>query len=67
MRKVAERSFNLLKHREGLEPSRTVSRETTRTATFMANIATLLIEIAGFQQMKKVSKNKQVQLFQKAA
>lgn len=67
MRKVAERSFNLLKHRQGLEPLRTVSRETTRTATVMANIATLLIEIAGFRQTKKVSKNKQLQLFQKAA
>ena len=67
MRKVAERPFNLLKHREGLEPLRTVSRETTRTATVMANIATLLIEIAGFRQTKKVSKNEQLKLFQEAA
>ena len=67
MRKVAERPFNLLKHREGLEPLRTVSRETTRTATVMANIAMLLIEIAGFRRTTKVSKNEQLQLFQKAA
>jgi len=67
MRKVAERPFNLLKHREGLEPLRTVSRETTRSATVMANIATLLIEIAGFRRTTTVSKNEQLQLFQKAA
>jgi hypothetical protein len=67
IRKVAERPFNLLKHREGLEPLRTVSRETTRTATVMANIATLLIEIAGFRRTKKISKNEQLLLFQKAA
>jgi len=67
MRKVAERPFNLLKHREGLEPLRTVSRGTTRTVTVIANIATLLIEIAGFRQTKKVSKNEQLQLFQKVA
>lgn len=67
MRKVAERPFNLLKHREGLEPLRTVSRETTRTATVMANIATLLIEIAGFRRTTKVSKNEQLKLFQEAA
>ena len=67
MRKVAERPFNLLKHREGLEPLRTVSRETTRTATIMANIATLLIEIAGFRRTTTVSKNEQLKLFQKAA
>ncbi len=70
MRKVAERPFNLLKHREGLEPLRTLSRETTRTVTAIANIATLLIEIAGFRRTPKVSKNKQLQqlqLFKKAA
>jgi hypothetical protein len=67
MRKVAERPFNLLKHREGLEPLRTISRETTRTATVMANIATLLIEIAGFRRTTTVSKNEQLKLFQKAA
>lgn len=67
MRKVAERPFNLLKHRQGLEPLRTLSRETTRTATVIANIATLLIEIAGCRQTKKMSKNEQLQLFQKAA
>jgi len=67
IRKVAERPFNLLKHRQGLEPLRTVSRETTRTVIVIANIATLLIEIAGFRHTKKVSKNEQLQLFCKAA
>ena len=67
MRKVAERPFNLLKHREGLEPLRTLSSNTTRTVTVIANIATLLIEIAGYRHKKKVSKNKQVELFSKAA
>jgi hypothetical protein len=67
IRKVAERPFNLLKHREGLEPLRTVSRETTRTVTIIANIATLLIEIAGFRRTRKVSKNEQLLLFRKAA
>jgi hypothetical protein len=67
MRKVAERPFNLLKHREGLEPLRTLSRETTRTVTVIANIATLLIEIAGYRRTAKVSKNEQLELFREAA
>ena len=67
MRKVAERPFNLLKHREGLEPLRTLSKETTRTVTVIANIATLLIEIAGYRHKRKVSKNEQTVLFAKAA
>ena len=67
MRKVAERPFNLLKHREGLEPLRTLSRETTRTVTVVANIANLLIEIAGFRMKKEISKNEQLVLFPKAA
>jgi hypothetical protein len=67
IRKVAERPFNLLKHREGLEPLRTVSRETTRSVTIIANIATLLVEIAGFRHTKKTSKNEQLQLFLEAA
>ena len=67
MRKVAERPFNLLKHREGLEPLRTLTMQTTRTVTIIANIATLLIEIAGYRQKKKISKNEQLTLFAKAA
>jgi hypothetical protein len=67
MRKVAERPFNLLKHREGLEPLRTLSSNTTRTVTVIANIATLLIEIAGYRHKKKMSKNTQIELFSKAA
>jgi len=67
IRKVAERPFNLLKHRDGLEPLRTVSRETTRTVTVISNIATLLIEIAGFRRTKNISKNNQLELFVQAA
>jgi len=67
MRKVAERPFNLLKHREGLEPLRTLGRETTLSVTVIANIATLLIEIAGFRHKKKLSKNNQLKLFTEAA
>ncbi|MBN1996130.1 hypothetical protein JW935_01175 [candidate division KSB1 bacterium] len=67
MRKVAERPFNLLKHREELEPLGTPARETPRTVTIIANIATLLIEIAGFRRMKKVSKNEQLRLLPEAA
>jgi hypothetical protein len=68
IRKVAERPFNLLKHREGLEPLRTLSKETTRSVTVIANITTLLIEIAGFRKKKKmISKNKQLKLLLKAA
>lgn len=67
MRKVAERPFNLLKHRHGLEPLRTLGRETTRSVTVIANIATLLIEIAGFRRKNRLSKNEQLKLFPKAA
>ena len=67
MRKVAERPFNLLKHREGLEPLRTMSQKTTTTVATIANIATLLIEIAGYRKKKKKPKKDQMYLFAKAA
>ena len=67
MRKVAERPFNLLKHREGLGPLRTMSQKTSTTVATIANIATLLIEIAGYRKKKKKSKKEQLYLFAKAA
>jgi len=67
MRKVIERPFNLLKHREGLEPLRTIGKKTTTTVAAIANIATLLIEIAAYRKKKVKQKNKQLKLFSKAA
>jgi len=57
MRKVAERPFNLIKHRDGLEPLRTKGIHNSTVAATMANIATLLIEIVG--RRKKVKTNKE--------
>jgi hypothetical protein len=57
MRKVAERPFNLIKHRDGLEPLRTKGIHNSTVVATMANIATLLIEIAGHR--KKVKTNKE--------
>jgi hypothetical protein len=67
MRKVAERPFNLLKHREGLEPLRTIGQKTSTTVATIANVATLLIEIAGYRKKKKKTKKEQLYLFAKAA
>jgi len=57
MRKVAERPFNLIKHRDGLEPLRTKGIHNSTVVATMANIATLVIEIAGHR--KKVKTNKE--------
>jgi len=57
MRKVAERPFNLIKHRDGLEPLRTKGIHNSTIVATMANIASLLIEIAGHR--KKVKTNKE--------
>jgi hypothetical protein len=57
LRKVAERPFNLIKHRDGLEPLRTKGIHNSTVAATMANIATLLIEMAGHR--KKVKTNKE--------
>jgi hypothetical protein len=57
MRKVAERPFNLIKHRDGLEPLRTKGIHNSTVVATMANIATLLIEIVGHR--KKVKSNKE--------
>ena len=59
MRKVAERPFNLIKHRDGLEPLRTKGIVNSTFVAGMANITTLLIETAGYRKKKK---NKDVQI-----
>jgi len=56
MRKVAERPFNLIKHRDGLEPLRTKGIHNSTVVATMANIATLLIEIAGHRKKLKTNK-----------
>ena len=68
MRKVAERPFNLIKHRDGLEPLRTRGIENSTVVAGLANITTLLIEIAGYRKKKK-NKDAQISLpfCQKAA
>lgn len=53
LRKVAERPFNLIKHRDGLEPLRTKGIHNSTVVATMANIATLLIEIAGHRKKAK--------------
>jgi hypothetical protein len=58
MRKVAERPFNLIKHRDGLEPLRTKGISNSTFVATMANITTLLIEIAGYRKKVKPKKNK---------
>ncbi|MBU0577928.1 transposase [Patescibacteria group bacterium] len=50
MRKVAERPFNLIKHRDGLEPLRTRGLVNSTFVALSSNITTLLIEIAGFRK-----------------
>ncbi|MCP4986932.1 MAG: transposase [Colwellia sp.] len=53
LRKNSERPFNLLKHREGLEPLRVRSQHgLTAVATF-ANMANLLLEIVATRKTKR--------------
>jgi hypothetical protein len=47
IRKHAERPFNLLKHREGLEQARVRSQHSLLARCTIATIATLLIEVVG--------------------
>jgi hypothetical protein len=67
MRKVIERPFNLLKHREGLEPLRVYGHQRVTNVATIANIATLLIEMAGFRKKKTIPKNEQLALFKDVA
>jgi hypothetical protein len=47
VRKNMERAYNLLKHREGLEPLRVRSQHATMAAATFAQMATVLLEIVG--------------------
>jgi hypothetical protein len=71
MRKVAERPFNLIKHRDGLEPLRTKGIHNSTVVATIANIATLLIEIAGHRKKVKTNneqhKNLAFEFMKKAA
>jgi hypothetical protein len=51
IRKNMERAYNLLKHREGLEPLRTLSQHSTMAAATFAQMATLLLEIVGTRRI----------------
>ncbi|MFQ6116488.1 MAG: hypothetical protein ACE5NG_20715 [bacterium] len=61
MRKVAECPFNLIKHRDGLEPLRSRGIENATVVAGFANITTLFIEIAGYRKKKK-NKDRQISL-----
>ena len=59
IRKNMERVYNLLKHREGLEPLRVRSQHGVQAAATFAQMATLLLEIVGTRRTseeKTVSK-----------
>lgn len=47
IRKNMERCFNLLKHREGLDPLRVKSQHATLVAVTLAQMATVVLEIVG--------------------
>ena len=65
LRKNIERPFNLLKHREGLEPVRVRSQQSLMVAATFANMANLLLEIVGTRKTK--SKYDRQQRFKFAA
>ena len=64
LRKHMERSYNLLKHREGLEPLRVRSQHGVMAVATFANIATILLEIVA---TRKTTKEKQCQTLKAAA
>ena len=53
LRKHSERPFNLLKHREGLEPLRVRSQHGLTVVATFANMANLLLEIAATRKTKR--------------
>jgi hypothetical protein len=53
IRKNMERTYNLLKHREGLEPLRVRSQHCVLVATTFGHMSTLLLEIVGTRKTKK--------------
>ena len=61
LRKNMERSFNLLKHREGLEPVRVKSKHGLMAVATFATAANLLIEIVGSRKTQ-IKENCQQQL-----
>lgn len=63
MRKVAERPFNLIKHRDGLEPLRTKGIHNSTFVATIANITTLLIEITGYRKKITVQKTHNIKDF----
>lgn len=62
IRKNAERPFNLLKNREGLEPIRTRSQHGLLVRSSFTTMATFLLEMAGMRRKKKAKKAKNPQL-----
>ena len=65
IRKNAERPFNLLKNREGLEKVRARSQHTLLARCTFTTIATLLLEIAGTRKKEKTI-TRQIPLFANA-
>jgi hypothetical protein len=61
LRKHIERPFNLLKHREGLEPLRVRSQQGLMAVAAFANMANLLLEIVGTRKTK-IKENRYTQL-----
>jgi hypothetical protein len=61
LRKNIERPFNLLKHREGLEPLRVRSQHGVMVVATFANMANLLLEIVGTRKTKR-KENRYTQL-----
>lgn len=61
LRKHIERPFNLLKHREGLEPLRVRSQQGLMAVATFANMANLLLEIVGTRKTK-TKENRYTQL-----
>ncbi len=61
LRKNIERPFNLLKHREGLEPLRVRSQQGLMAVATFANMANLLLEIVGTRKTKR-KENRYTQL-----
>jgi hypothetical protein len=53
IRKHMERGYNLLKHREGLEPLRVKSRHAAMAAATIAHVATILLEIVGTRKAEE--------------
>ncbi|MFO8055667.1 MAG: transposase, partial [bacterium] len=62
VRKHIERAYNLLKHREGLEPLRTRSQHGVMCQMAFANMATLLLEIVGTRKTERKEAAEQLKL-----